>query len=228
MYQKLILFLLLSIGYLIPIKGQNFITKQLHFKGLSSNSEGYRYYLNDSSTVTFTKFSFYISSICFFDGNKKVYEELNSYHLINLLNNDTLHCVLPKNLVFTSIKFHIGVDSTTSVNGAMDGDLDPTKGMYWTWQSGYINIMLEGHCSKCATRKNEFFHHIGGYQYPTNALQTLSLPINSTEFESVEVQFNLSQWMSLVDIAKNPNIMSPSPEAKKMSLIFSECLELVK
>lgn len=31
----------------------------------------------------------------------------------------------------------------------MDGDLDPLNGMYWAWNSGYINMKIEGITPKC-------------------------------------------------------------------------------
>jgi hypothetical protein len=41
---------------------------------------------------------------------------------------------LPTYLKYDQIQFQLGIDSLTNVSGAMGGDLDPTKGMYWTWQ----------------------------------------------------------------------------------------------
>ena len=45
----------------------------------------------------------------------------------------------------------------------MDGDLDPVHGMYWTWQSGYIQFKLEGLLRDSAgERKLEL--HLGGFE----------------------------------------------------------------
>ena len=63
---------------------------------------------------------------------------------------------IPSNIPFSKLKFQLGIDSLTNVSGAMGGDLDPTKGMYWTWQSGYINMKIEGKSNSCKTRKNQF------------------------------------------------------------------------
>jgi hypothetical protein len=57
----------------------------------------------------------------------------------------------------------------------MAGDLDPIKGMYWAWQSGYINMKIEGKSSSCRTRKNEFQFHIGGYLSPYYAMRKVAL-----------------------------------------------------
>ena len=76
---------------------------------------------------------------------------------------------------FNTIAFNLGIDSITNVSGAQGGDLDPTKGMYWAWQSGFINIKLQGTSNSCPPPKNEFEFHLGGYQYPFNSLQTIIL-----------------------------------------------------
>ena len=59
------------------------------------------------------------------------------------------------------IYFQIGIDSLTNVSGDLDGDLDPALGMYWAWNSGYINMKLEGKSSSCKSVKKEFQFHIG-------------------------------------------------------------------
>jgi len=48
------------------------------------------------------------------------------------------------------------VDSLANVSGAMSNDLDATKGMYWSWQSGFINLKIEGKSASCKTRKINF------------------------------------------------------------------------
>lgn len=96
-----------------------------------------------------------------------------------------------KNTSLKKIEFHIGVDSIASVSGALSGDLDPSKGMYWAWQSGYINLKIEGSSPSCNTRKNEFQFHVGGYQKPFYALQTISLKVN-----------NSKEFTIVVDVAK--------------------------
>jgi hypothetical protein len=40
--------------------------------------------------------------------------------------------------------FTIGVDSIKNISGIQNGVLDPVKGMFWTWNSGYIMAKMEG------------------------------------------------------------------------------------
>ena len=166
---------------------------------------------------------YYISAIQFLQNNKLVYTEPSSFHLIDLKKPASLSVIIPtkKKLLFNHLKFSIGIDSLTNVSGAMGGDLDPTNGMYWTWQSGYINFKLEGETQHLDTIKNNIQYHIGGYQSPYNALQIVNLPVKSAE--NISVLFNLN---ALVNYLKNNSvkqIMSPSSESVECAKIFSTC-----
>ena len=91
------------------------------------------YILKNNNTIKFETFKFYISSIELVQNNKVVYKEKNSFHLYtadSIIKSITLST--PSKLQFDSLKFNLGIDSVTNVSGAMGGDLDPTKGMYWT------------------------------------------------------------------------------------------------
>lgn len=65
----------------------------------------------------------------------------------------------------TGLTFVFGTDSTMNCSGIMGGDLDPALGMYWAWQSGYINFKLEGTSSSMGENKS-FQLHLGGYKRP--------------------------------------------------------------
>jgi len=89
---------------------------------------------------------FYISTFKTLKKGQVAYSKKNSFHLIDLANKKSLTWDLIKagKKQFDEINFQLGVDSLTNESGARGGDLDPTKGMYWSWQSGYINFKLEG------------------------------------------------------------------------------------
>src|ERR1044071_4197029 len=141
----------------------------------SANFKTDTYYKINDDSVLITTLKFYISNISFYDGNKQVWKENKSYHLVDISDPNSLKLKLdlPSKIKFTEIKFNLGIDSITNVSGALGGALDPTLGMYWTWQSGYINFKLDGRSSLCNTRNHEFQFHLGGYQYPHSALQTV-------------------------------------------------------
>jgi hypothetical protein len=180
------------------------------------------YSLNDSillenKNLTLSVFKFYVSNIKFIKGNQTVWEENNSYHLIemNTDKHSKLSFDLPTYLKYDQIQFQLGIDSLTNVSGAMGGDLDPTKGMYWTWQSGYINVKMEGYCSTCNTRNHQFEFHLGGYLPPFQSIQTILLPL--TKSKKIEIGVDFINLLNSIELSKECNIMSPGQKAKNMS-----------
>lgn len=181
--------------------------------------------LLSGDSVQFDVLKFYISSIALLNNQKQVWIEANSFHLIDAAKENSLSIELktPEKIQFNQIKFNLGIDSITNTSGAMGGDLDPTKGMYWTWQNGYINFKLEGRSNLCQTRKNEFQFHLGGYQYPFNSLQSIILKADNQE--KISVAIDLGKLMNSIDLGKENQIMIPGKEAvmisKQVADIFS-------
>ena len=185
---------------------------------------GVYYKLNTNDSIQITSFKFYISQLELINESKTVWKEQVSYHLIDAFDENTLTFQIPSDIPFTKLKFQLGIDSITNVSGAMGGDLDPTKGMYWTWQSGYINLKLEGNSNLCKTRHNEFQFHLGGYQYPFNCLQTVFIPIKSSH--KIVLNVDVVKFFENIDLLKHNHIMSPSKEAVNLSekVIESFCV----
>ena len=129
--------------------------------------------LNDSIKIETLKF--YISDFELLENKKIIYSDKKRYHLLDFENENSMNILTSKITIgnYNVAKFMLGIDSATNVSGAMGGDLDPTKGMYWTWQSGYINIKLEGKSKVCRTRNHEFQFHIGGYLPPHKTIQEI-------------------------------------------------------
>ncbi len=122
---------------------------------------------------------FYLSNIAFLKNGKEIWREKNSFHLLDIedLNFLSISFSPGADIEFDALKFDLGIDSLTNVSGAFGGDLDPTKGMYWAWNSGYVNFKIEGYFEKCPARNHEFQFHIGGYMPPFQSLQTIILPV---------------------------------------------------
>ena len=183
------------------------------------------YNLPDGGTVVFEEFKCYISDIKFYKGEELVFAETNSFHLIDARRESSMTFMvkMSADITYSSVKMNIGVDSVTSTSGALGGDLDPAKGMFWTWQSGYINLKLEGRSNKCPTRKNRFQFHLGGYAQAENTLQAIQ--INTKPGKDIAIDIPLDQFLREIDLAQLNTIMSPGPEAvalsKKIALLFS-------
>jgi hypothetical protein len=199
----------------------------LLFKPVFGNSSLYVdslfYSINDKDSIQFMTLKWYISGIELLNDNKSIWKEDNSFHLLNAGDPGTLHMdlTIPTNFTFNQIRFNLGIDSITNVSGALGGDLDPTKGMYWTWQSGYINFKAEGKSNLCQSRNNEFQFHLGGYQAPFNTLQTISFTIHPDQ--PINIYIDLKLWLSNFDLHQLNHIMSPGSDAMRLSNQLLRC-----
>lgn len=62
---------------------------------------------------------------------------------------------------YSGIEFLIGVDPERNHAGAQAGDLDPARGMFWTWATGYIFFKLEGHSPQSLAEQHQLLYHLG-------------------------------------------------------------------
>ncbi len=179
-------------------------------------------YQHQQKELNIEIFKCYLTNFTLQTDNKVVWEESDSYHLLDaeVPNSFVLKFDLPKKLRFSQLHFNLGVDSTTSVSGAMGGDLDPTKGMYWTWNSGYINFKLEGISPLCPTRHNRFQLHLGGYNPPFNALQSISLATCSKDRLAIFIQ--VDKFLEALDLSQQHSVMIPSEEAVEMARLAAK------
>lgn len=184
------------------------------------------YSLKENQTIQFENLKFYISNIQLLNHNKVVWQEKQSFHLYDE-SNTVSHLIkfeIPKKINYDKLRFDIGIDSVINVSGALGGDLDPTKGMYWTWQSGYINFKLEGSSSLSTHSKKEFQLHLGGYQKPFNTLQTVYL--NRDNEAKTTIEFDIESFIEKTDLQKQHHIMSPNNDAVKLSSLIVECFKI--
>lgn len=223
---KYILFLFLSF-YSHYHHAQTAIQLRPSFGGEALELE--KEYERGKEKINFSALRFYLSDVKLLQGNKTVYSETQSYHLIDAEVPSTLIISLknaPKK--YNKIAFNIGIDSLTNVSGAMGGDLDPTKGMYWTWQNGYINFKLEGFNAVCNTRNHFFQYHLGGYQPPFATLQPLVLAVKS-KTKTLLIDVAVDKFLEGIDMSKTAEIMSPSAFAvelsRKLKGIFSVIIQ---
>lgn len=175
--------------------------------------------VKDSISIEVLKF--YISEIKLLKKGKTVFENKNGFYLMNMESKMNLDFV-SSTLDFDAICFNIGIDSITNSGGVKGGDLDPTKNMYWAWQSGYINFKLEGKSKICKTRNNVFQFHIGGYSYPNNTLQTITIPANSN---AININFDLEKFLNGMELQTTNEIMSPSVKAVQVAKLYKTVLE---
>lgn len=130
---------------------QDSLILRLHPTLLHENLILNKKYTVYNDTISISSLKFYLSDIALYQDEKPVFLFQKKYHLYDIQDSNTFVILetIPASLAYNTIKFSIGIDSTTNVSGAIEGSLDPMFGMYWTWQSGYINFKLEGIASRC-------------------------------------------------------------------------------
>lgn len=207
--------------FLIIIFHSQSIAQQLRNQTLSFDiKEG----LNKEYSIEILKF--YVSQLKFLKNGEIVFTENNSYHLIDVFKSNSFTLNIDKNIEYDQIQFLLGIDSLTNVSGALDGDLDPTKGMYWAWQSGYINFKLEGKHSDCPTRDSKFQFHLGGYLPPFLAAKIIVL--NCTTSDSISIQFDHEAFLNEIDLKTTHTIMSPGQKAVELSSICTKHFKVLE
>jgi hypothetical protein len=196
-------------------------------KNLISPKSEISFKINEIDSVKISEFRFYISKVSFWKSNMQIWKEEESYHLIDLLDDSSnkIKLEIPDEMVFDKVEFYLGIDSLTNVSGAMGGDLDPTRGMYWTWQNGYINAKIEGTSNLCKSRKNEFQFHLGGYMPPFQCVQKIEMNID--RYEHIQIGINVETMIEAFDLSKQTKIMSPSLNAVEVSEKLAKCFYLM-
>lgn len=143
------------------------------------NSKNYVTANND--TLKISTFKYYISNIEMIKLDNSTYKVPESYYLVNHNLNSTYSFTLNNIPVgqYKGIKMLIGVDSARNVSGVQSGDLDPSKGMFWSWSTGYIMLKLEGTSPQSGSVSKSLFFHIGGYSGTYSALKWIAPSFNS-------------------------------------------------
>ena len=181
------------------------------------DSVNYKNELNQDFTIS--KFKFYISNVRFENTNGTTTAPSTSF-LID--QEDSLS--LSTNLIsipsgfYSSVEFILGVDSIHNVSGAQTGALDVVNAMFWTWNSGYIFMKLEGNSSFSNSPGHFFEYHIGGFKEPYNAIRKIKLtfdqPVEISKHNLTDILINVNvleilQHPNSIDFSKNSSIVEP-------------------
>jgi len=181
------------------------------------DSVNYKNELNQDFTIS--KFKFYISNVSFENTNGTTTAPSTSFLIdqedsLSLSNNSI---TIPSG-IYSSVEFIIGVDSLHNVSGAQTGALDVVNAMFWTWNSGYIFMKLEGNSSFSNSPGHFFEYHIGGFKEPYNAIRKIKLtfdqPVEISKHKLTDVLINVNvleilQHPNSIDFSKNSSIVEP-------------------
>ena len=122
--------------------------------------------------------------------------------------------------VNNKISLLFGVDSAIQVGGVGTGALDPLRGMYWTWQTGYVQWKMEG-AIRVDGVESPLELHLGGFDGATKAQAMLSDYLVYPTTNSMIAQWDLSPFIAQILDQKKYGVMSPSPIARDYCRIIA-------
>lgn len=214
---RLLIFLVLSICPTLGFGQNTSIEIRPLFNGHTINLGDTIIYPNNNSTIVISTLRFYVGQFELIDSQNQKSQKHKEYYLLDLAHLESMHISFDSSYSFHAdlINFNFGVDSLTNTSGALSGALDPTNGMYWAWQSGYINMKLEGYIISGLNNEVKFEYHLGGFLSPFESSQIVRL--NLPAKPKIVIVVDLDNFFSDAIEIKEFRIMSPSLKAKELS-----------
>ena len=142
---------------------------------------------------------FYLSNFAVQSSSGKWFPIRDSYFLANILDSSSLQIRLPiPSSDIVNIRFLLGVDSIKNVSGIQSGVLDPARGMFWTWNTGYVMAKMEGSSPVSPMPGKKFTYHVGGFAGEQNVTKLIQLAINKKSIEQhrILLSADLLSWFN--------------------------------
>lgn len=182
-------------------------------------------------TMNFSMFNYYVSNFKLTKSDGSVYTvpKDSCYFLVKEAANGTNTVLTLKNIPagnYTRLQYTIGVDSLKSAAplSQRTGVLDPAAGaagMYWSWNSGYIFVKVEGTSPQAplvvASNTRPFRFHIGlfGGKYGDNQgtatlnnLKTVALSSSTAMKVRSDATPAVHVLVDIMEMFKNPTNVS--------------------
>ena len=185
-------------------------------------------YVLDSLYISISELKFYLSSFKLFNNEVLVYSDSIPAYLFDVENSTTIQLNIPVSVDYDEVAFQLGIDSALTLSGNISGDLNPQKGMYWAWQSGYINFRVEGQITHQDKQKENFDFHLGGYKHPFNSAQFIKIKMNSLNQRDVKLTIDIAEVLSYFNLNQLKHLMSPGDKAVEFSKVISKKFILSK
>ncbi len=173
---------------------------------------------------TVRSLKYYISQIVLTDSiNGKTQKIEDRYFLINEADDLSKDIVLSTTIKdVSSISFVVGVDSLKNVSGVQTGVLDPAKGMFWTWNTGYVFFKFEGNSPAAKTPGRSFSYHVGGYKSGEDAARKIELKLAKPAKADSNIRIDVSvekifYAMNAIKISTTPLCHEPGELAMKLA-----------
>ena len=209
----------LSFGFSLNCYGQLSIIPTWNKKALELQ---HIYITQNNDSISFSTLKMYFSDFSFKDkisGRITSIDTLIFYDLSDSSTNSFFNDLNLSN--YECVAFKLGLDSSKNVSGELENAYDPLLGMYWAWNTGYINLKIMGESSAVPTNSHEFEFHLGGYRSPFATAQTIQVDLNDQY-----IYFDLEKLFSeSINLTKNHHIMLPCKDAFLISQGLSACFK---
>jgi hypothetical protein len=209
----------LSIVYSLNCYGQLSIIPSWNKKPLELQRI---YFTPQNDSISFSTLKIYFSDFRFKDKISGRITSIDTLIFYDLSDSTTHSFFNDLNLSnYESVAFTLGLDSLKNVSGELENAYDPLLGMYWAWNTGYINLKIMGKSSTVPSNSHEFEFHLGGYRSPFVTAQTIQVDLNDQY-----INFDLEKLFSeSINLTKNHHIMLPCKDAFLISQGLSTCFK---
>ena len=201
-----------------------------------------KYVNKNTDTFTVSKFNYFTSNINLFRSDNSSFTESNSYHLVRHSSGADYTYSLSNvpAATYTSMCLTIGFDSTRNVSGVQSGDLDPANSsdMYWSWNSGYIFMKLEGSAPSSGASNKQYEFHIGGFTGLNKTQRLVVLNFGNiptivkeggTSIIHIKVDVNeIFSNPNKIDFKTQYNILNSGANAKMVADNYADIMSLDK
>ena len=190
-------------------------------------------------TFTISKFTYYIGQLKF-NRNDGTFFFIDDYYLVSEDEEKKSSKSISFNTIpegeYQSIEFILGVDSARNCSGAKSGALDPINAMFWTWNTGYIFLKLEGKSKFSSVPGTILEYHIGGFKQLENCIRKVKIPFNQSvrigKNNSVKIQLKVDVYEILknpttIDFSQIPVVNSPL-NAKVIANNYADIFQLLE
>ncbi|MBI1221930.1 MAG: hypothetical protein GC180_04930 [Bacteroidetes bacterium] len=197
---------------------------------------GQVYSTSKGDSVTFDFLNWWVSDITFTAEDGSEWNEAKNYRLLrrdDKKERETFSVNIPAGK-YKSVRFTVGVDSNHNASlDSLVGELSPTVGMSWTWQTGYIFLKTEGtFYNSDSMAYTPFQYHIG-----TNAnykIVTIDFPVatdvnggSSYELHILLHALNLFTDPNAMDLKTYPYLLvGPPAQTAKVAENYSQAFSL--
>lgn len=180
--------------------------------------------------LTFSMLKFYVSNIKLQREDGSWWVQPESYYLVCNDCSEENHSITVNDIPtgkYKAIEYTFGVDSARNVSGANDGALAFDHAMFWSWNTGYIMMKVEGNSPNSPNTNGIFQLHFGGFKGEYNIVTTKhadfssQMNINKSTKRIVTLTANPAKlWHTAEGVSKVYILHNEGPEAKQMATDF--------